>query len=127
MTEFQSPGEFGNVDALLVEEESRAEPRSRVVLTLNPREGLRHNELEEIGDDPLLGRLVGNHLFILDDAGVMSLLGIESIPLLGLTEAEIVSRLSAESYLSVFDISAQILGSGAHWNRGVEALRLRCI
>jgi len=91
--------------------DSTAEPRSRVVINFTP--------IEPLDDDPILQKLSGSHLFVLDDSGVLSLQGIEVIPLLGLSEADINRRLRAEPYLSVFEIDARILGQKPI---GVEAL-----
>ena len=57
---------------------------------------------------------------MLDDAGVLSLQGLELIPLLGLDEEDIKRRLEAESYLSVFEIDVRILDQEPI---GVEALK----
>ena len=108
------------IDAMLASFEVRAKPRSRVVLSLAPREGLSSLQRRELEQDALLNDLSGSHLFVLDDLGVLNFRGTESIPLLGLTESEIVSRLSAEPWLALFKISARILGQEPI---GVEALK----
>ncbi|MGI9234481.1 MAG: SLBB domain-containing protein [Woeseiaceae bacterium] len=97
----------------------RAEGRSRIILRLDVDEELPAIERRELAEDPLMQRLTGSHLFILDDSGVLSLLGLKPIPLLGLGEEEIVRRLEAEPYLSKFIIDARILGQQPI---GVEAL-----
>ncbi len=65
-------------------------------------------------------KLIGSHLFVLDDSGVLSLQGLEVIPLLGLSEADINRRLMAEPFLSSFSIDVRILSQEPI---GVEALQ----
>ena len=101
------------------DEEPRAESRSRIILTFDPDEELTPVELQELDEDPIMQRLMGSHLFVLDDLGVLSLQGLNLIPLLGLTEEDIVRRLEAEPYLRTLSIDARILGQEPI---GVEAL-----
>ena len=100
-------------------EELRAGANSRLVISFIPRESLVPNELEQIAEDPVLSRLHGNRVFVLDDTGVLSLLGIQMVPLLGLTESDIERRLEAEPLLAPFEITADILEAEP---TGVEAL-----
>ena len=100
-------------------EELRAGANSRLVISFMPRESLAPNELEQIVEDPVLSQLQGNHVFVLDDTGVLSLLGIQLVPLLGLTESDINRRLEAEPLLALFEITADILEVEP---TGVEAL-----
>lgn len=116
----ESAENSGQIDALLASFESRAQSRSRIVLSLSPRSDLTPAQQRELDRDVVLGELAGNSLFILDDSGVLNLRGIASIPLLGLTESEVESRLSAEPYLDAFDVDARILGQEP---TGVEALK----
>ena len=102
------------------EEEIRVSGRSRVAVTFSIAENLLPQQARLLEDDAMLQRLLGNHLFVLNDDGVLSLFGIDEVPLLGLTEDEIVRRLSAVPDLSVFEIDASILGYEAI---GVEALQ----
>ena len=103
-----------------VELTPRAAARSRIILRFDPREDLSPGERRDLDADPVLQRLLGSHLFVLDDSGVLSLQGLELIPLLGLSEEDIVRRLGASSYLADFVIEARILGQEPI---GVEALR----
>lgn len=103
-----------------VEETPRASAHSRIVINLSPKESMTAEELEEFENDTLLSRLGGSRIFVLDDNGVLTLLGIQSVPLLGLTESDIQRRLSAEPLLKWFDIDARILASQPI---GAEALR----
>ena len=105
--------------ALAAKQEPRASSRSRLVINFTPSDSLTAGDLEEIQSDPALQRLFGSHLFVLDDAGILSLQGLETIPLLGLNEDDIQRRLEAESYLAPFDIDVRILGQEPI---GVEAL-----
>ena len=115
-----SPEASGSdIDSLLGSFEIRAQSRSRVVLSLAPRSNLTGSQRRELEEDGLLSDLLGNHLFVLDTSGVLNFRSIESIPLLGLTESEIESRLSAEPWLDAFEIGARILGQEPI---GVEAL-----
>ena len=100
-------------------EELRAGANSRLVISFVPRESLTPNELEQISEDPVLSRLHGNRVFALDDTGVLSLLGIQMVPLLGLTESDIERRLEAEPLLAPFEITADVLEAEP---TGVEAL-----
>ena len=100
-------------------EELRAGVNSRLVISFTPRESLAPNELDQIIEDPVLSRLHGNRVFVLDDTGVLSLLGIQFVPLLGLTESDIERRLEAEPILAPFEITADILEAEP---TGVEAL-----
>ncbi|MEO1201759.1 MAG: polysaccharide biosynthesis/export family protein, partial [Pseudomonadota bacterium] len=96
-----------------------ARERSRLVVNFLPVPELSPEELEALMSDPALRQLVGSQLFILDDAGVLVLQGLEMIPLLGLNEEDIEARLEAEPYLGAFDIQVRILGQEPI---GVEAL-----
>ena len=105
---------------LFVKPEARADSRSRLVINFTPRPSLSAADLQRLRSDPVSQRLIGSHLFVLDEAGVLSLQGLETIPLLGLNQADIQSRLQAEPFLTRFDISVRILGQEAI---GVEALQ----
>jgi len=117
----QSESTIGSVDIdqILASAKVTAEARSRVVVNFTPIETLTAIQLRELDEDPVLQKLVGSHLFVLDDSGILSLQGLEIIPLLGLTEDDINRRLAAEPFLSVFDIDARILGQKPI---GLEAL-----
>ena len=106
-------------DAEQETEEMRAEARSRLVIGFDLPEEMSAAEKTEVEEDPIMQRLIGSRLFILDDNGILSLEGLASIPLLGLTEEDIQRRLEAETYLSKFVIDARILGQEPI---GVEAL-----
>jgi len=91
--------------------EPRAESGSSLVVTFSLKPDLPDDRVLAIEGDPVLRRLQGSHAFVLDDAGKLSLQGLEVIPLLGLSEEDIERRLGAEPYLANFDISARILSS----------------
>lgn len=114
-----SPDQSG-IDDRLRSTAVTADARSRLVINFTPMESLQSRELQALEDDSVLSKLIGNHLFVLDDSGVLSLQGLELIPLLGLTESDINRRLSAEPFLSMFEIDARILGQKPI---GVEALK----
>jgi protein involved in polysaccharide export with SLBB domain len=103
-----------------VADEPRASANSRLVINFVPKSSLTPGELESLSQDPALSRLRGSRPFVLDDVGALSLLGVRSIPLLGLTESDIERWLGADSLLTVFDIDARILDSQP---TGVDALR----
>jgi len=107
-------------DAVPEMEEARAEARSNVVLRFEVDEALPKADRLDIEEDPVLQRLLGSHLFILDDSGVLTLDGLDSIPLLGLTEDDIEKRLEAEPHLADLIVSARILDQEPI---GVEALQ----
>ena len=107
------------VDQLLPVAEPRAQARSRLVLDFTPLESLEPDEQRALESDPALNRLQGSHVFALDDAGILSIQGFDTIPLLGLTEEDIGRRLEAEPHLSVFEITARILSQEPI---GLEAL-----
>ena len=100
----------GSVDQLFANVEKTAQARSRVVINFSVRDSLGVAANREVSTDAVLQKLVGSHVFALDDSGVLFLPGLETIPLLGLSETDINRRLSAEPSLSVFDIDARILG-----------------
>lgn len=108
-----------DIDQILASAQAIAEPRSRVVISFTPATALNASQRQSLQNDPVLAKLSGSHLFVLDNSGVLSLAGLEMIPLLGLSEADINRRLSAEPSLSVFEIDAKILGQKPI---GVEAL-----
>jgi protein involved in polysaccharide export with SLBB domain len=101
------------------EEIPTAKARSRIVIDFTPRSSLSTRELADLEQDPLLTGLQGSQLYILDDAGVLSLPGFDAIPLLGLVEEDIERRVGAEPYLSPFDIDVRILGQESI---GIDAL-----
>ncbi len=106
--------------ATLLQEEVRAEARSRLVLSFAAKEDLDPDEVQAISSDPVLSRLIGSNVFTLDDSGVLTLEGLDFIPLLGLDEEDIQSRLQAEPSLKAFDVEVRILGQQAI---GTEALQ----
>ena len=108
-----------DIDEILASVDVTAEARSRLVVNFTPIGTLTAVQKRELAEDAVLQKLVGSHLFILDNSGVLSLQGLELIPLLGLTETDINRRLAAEPSLSLFEIDARILGQKPI---GVEAL-----
>jgi hypothetical protein len=125
----QVPGLLGDTTDLMpsfdlpvVEEEAeelRAERRSRVIVTLELEEDLERQQVLEFERDEALKRVAGSRYYELDDAGVLNLPGLPSIPLLGLTAEQIEQRLNAEPDLNIFVITATILESTT---TGVDAL-----
>ena len=118
--------ESGNAASLEDEEDaggfSKADSRSRLVIKFTPHELFNEAEAADFDEndlDPAQRKLMGSHLFVLDETGVLSLQGLELIPLLGLNEADIQRRLEAESLLAPFVIEVRILGQEPI---GVEAL-----
>ena len=91
-----------NIDDILASLEATAQSRSRLVVNFAPVETLTPQQLRVLDEDAVLQKLIGSHLFVLDDSGVLSLQGLEVIPLLGLSEADINRRLMAEPSLSIF-------------------------
>ncbi|MEQ9561285.1 MAG: polysaccharide biosynthesis/export family protein [Woeseiaceae bacterium] len=98
----------------------RAEPGSRVVIDLVPKESLTPRQLTELEQDPVLGKLQGSNFYQLDASGVLKLPGLADIPLKGLNDRAIEQRLGAEPSLSPFDISAVLLETQPI---GAEALK----
>ncbi|MEM7432709.1 MAG: SLBB domain-containing protein [Pseudomonadota bacterium] len=97
----------------------RANAGSRIIISFYPLDTLSDTELARLREDPTLNALVGDQVFALDDSGVLTIPGLESVPLLGLSENEIERRLSASSYLTDFDLTVQILELQP---TGIEAL-----
>ena len=94
----------------MAEEEPKAGPGSRLVINFTPREDLKQVEEQELASDAALDRLRGSHYFELDEAGVLALPGLPTIPLLALTQEAIEQRLGAEPSLKVFDIAVALIG-----------------
>ena len=111
-----------NIDSILMAStvEATARSKSRLVIDFTPIESLTPQQTNELAEDGILQRLIGSHVFVLNDSGVLSLQGIAMIPLLGLSENDINLRLMAEPSLSFFSIDARILSQEPI---GVEALR----
>ena len=108
-----------SIDSVLTSIEPTARSRSRLVINFSPHSSLNTADRRKLANDPALQKLVGSHLFVLDESGVLSLQGLELVPLLGLTKSDIDRRLAAEPHLSLFSVDAQILGQTPI---GVEAL-----
>jgi len=119
LSQAMSSGVEGLDDQSSPDDEPTAQPRAQLILNFSPSSSLTHEQRLDLVEDVVLQKLIGSHLFVLDDSGVLSLQGLELIPLLGLSEADIGRRLQAEPYLSLFDIDARILGQTPI---GVEAL-----
>ncbi len=90
-------------------EEPKAQPGSNIVVTLTARDDLSSAEADTLRTDPVLSGLQGNSVFALDSNGVMTLAGLQQIPLLGLSESDIAMRLSAEPLLEFFYIDVRLL------------------
>ena len=91
------------------DEEPRASAGSSVVLTLTPKGELTAGELESLSADPALRRVLGRSAFTLDESGSLLFPGLGSVPLLGLTEADIEHRLGAAPFLKDLEIEARLL------------------
>jgi protein involved in polysaccharide export with SLBB domain len=104
----------------LAPEISRAKSNSHLVINFQPKDSLNPRELADLKVDQTLSQFMGSRSFVLDDNGVLSLLGIQSIPLLGLSESDIQRRLSTEPLLAAFDIDVRVLDSQPI---GAEALQ----
>ena len=102
------------------DKEPAARARSRIIVNFTARSSLTPAETSSLEEDPVLNGLQGSKLYILDDAGVLSLPGLDAIPLLGLVEEDIERRLGAEPYLYNFDIDARILGQESIGIDGLE-------
>lgn len=90
----------------------RAAAGSRLVIEFAAKETLLTSELDEIERNPTLRRLQGNRFFELDASGMLSIPGLNGIPLSGLTEDQIEVRLGAESALRAFNMTVNLLESG---------------
>jgi protein involved in polysaccharide export with SLBB domain len=104
----------------LAPEISRAKSNSHLVINFQPKDSLNPRELADLKVDQTLSQFMGRRSFVLDVNGVLSLLGIQSIPLLGLSESDIQRRLSTEPLLAAFDIDVRVLDSQPI---GAEALQ----
>jgi len=98
----------------------RASAGSRLVISIAPKGALSELEIRQIENDPVLRRLQGSQVFVLDNSGVLSLPGLGSIPLLGLTESGIQRRLAANPDFAQLDLTVRILDLQP---TGVEALK----
>lgn len=116
-----TPGETLPPEAMdLILGPQRAGPNSQLIIDLTPSEELSAMDLRDLARDPLLSRLQGSHSYVLDDDGVLSLFGVVSVPLLGLTEDDVVRRLAAEELLWPFDIDARLLQMQAVGSDAIE-------
>ncbi len=70
---------------------------------------LQPEEIEEALQDPVLRAFIGSRYYQLDSDGMLELPGLGRIPLAGLTEEEISTRLGAEPDFEIFDVTATIL------------------
>jgi polysaccharide export outer membrane protein len=75
---------------------------------LPPRRGEQEDQ-ELIPLPSYVQDLLGSRVYELDSSGVLSLRGIGSIPLAGLTEPQIASRLASEPELQGFNVDVAIL------------------
>ena len=81
-----------SVPKIAAVEPLRAAARSRLVVSFLPKITLTNDEIFAIVDDPVLSKLQGTHFLALDNSGILSVLGLVSIPILGLTDDAIVER-----------------------------------
>jgi protein involved in polysaccharide export with SLBB domain len=107
-------------ESILNRQVLRAESDSRLVINLDLKVDLPREQSLELEDDPALQGIQGSNFYELDDAGILALPGLTSIPLMGLTAEQIEQRLGAEPALGVFDIAVTILESES---TGVDALQ----
>ncbi|MGB5621478.1 MAG: SLBB domain-containing protein [Gammaproteobacteria bacterium] len=88
-------------------EEPRLEPDSSIVLTLRLPDDLDNQKLLAsrlaLEEDRWLADLEGSNTFQLDNAGILNLPGVASIPLAGLTAEEAAKRIVAEDGLGLFE------------------------
>jgi len=116
----EEEGGDADIDEVITSFEKVAEPRSRLVIDFTPFPELSAVEQLQVAEDPILQALIGSHVYQLDESGMLLLPGLDQIPLLGLSEADINRRLGAEPYLDLVEIDARILGQVPV---GVEALQ----
>lgn len=107
-------------DMRTADSELRADAGSQLVLTFSVSDTVSDIEASTLRGNPVLERLIGSSLFVLNDAGILELPGLEPIPLLGLNADDIVRRLQAEPPLAPFSIGARLLDQRPI---GVEALK----
>ena len=112
------------LDRMYLEEEEEAEPTaesgSQLVITMTPRDDLGDEERRLLNSDPALQQVSGSNFYELDDSGVLVLPGLQSIPLLGLTEEYIGERLSAEPALRVFEVEVSLIAVESVAARALE-------
>ncbi len=70
---------------------------------------LQPEEIEAALEDPDLRAVIGSQYYQLDKDGLLELPGLARVPLAGLTEEEIATRLGAEPDLQLFNVTATIL------------------
>ena len=70
---------------------------------------LKQEEVEAALEDPDLRAVIGSQYYQLDDDGVLELPGLARVPLAGLSEEDIATRLGAEPDLELFEVTATIL------------------
>ncbi len=91
--------------------EPQSQGGSRLIINLDPKLLLSREDMALLEDDAALQGVQGSHYYELDESGVLTLAGLPSIPLLGLTAEAIEQRLGAEPSLYFFDVSVSILDS----------------
>ena len=104
------------VAAKPIAETQRAGANSRLVINFRPKDSLSTRELQDLRSDPTLSRIQGSRTFMLDDNGVLSLLGIESIPLLGLTESDIETQARRRAVAGQVQCRCTHPCNTAHWS-----------
>ena len=91
--------------------EPQSQGGSRLIINLYQKPLLSREDMLLLEDDAALQGVQGSHYYELDESGVLTLPGLPSIPLLGLTAEAIQQRLGAEPSLNFFDVTVSILDS----------------
>ena len=89
--------------------EPKAQAGSRLIVSFELKPDLPRETNENYQQDTALKQITGSQFFELDDNAKLTLPGISTIDLDGLTADQIQQRLGAEPALGVFDISVSLL------------------
>ncbi len=91
-------------------EEELATGGSQLILSLTLPDDADQADVVAVEQDTALSAVEGSRFYQLDESGTLHLPGLTSIPLRGLNEDQIASRLAAEPELRSFTIDVVLLG-----------------
>jgi len=100
---------YSNAESAASAGATRIRGSDTIVIETRLKEGADEVLARDLMADINRSRIIGSHVFELDKRGVLDLPGIASVPLAGLTAAEVGIRLRSEPLLSPLDLNVTIL------------------